>query len=230
MPIGINKVSRNSQIGTDIPDSGNLQTQYNATQSGSVTTSGGDVTDWQDVVGSNDVSGTATSYDSSGINGNAAIRFDGNDDQLDDTWSGTINQPFQIYAVLDADVEKNHAFFKHNSTVNCFEDRNGNNDPELFAGSGLRAPNDSSTTSPEIVLFSADGSSSKIRVNGSDVVTGDAGSNDLTDGVSFSVGAGFGASYFDGHIGEILVYDNNHSSSTITDVENYLSNKWGITI
>jgi hypothetical protein len=49
---------------------------------------------------------------------------------------------------------------------------------------------------------------------------------------AFRVGGNLGGNgqYYDGAIGEILVYDVRHDDTTRGEVESYLADKWGITI
>jgi len=101
----------------------------------------------------------------------------------------------------------------------------GGTDYQMFAGSVLNG--ETPDTSPHIWSSLFNGANSVNRLDGSQIASGDAGTDSL-DG--FTLG-----SIYDGtqnapvDVGEILIYPQDKSGIQ-SDVEQYLSDEWGITI
>jgi hypothetical protein len=75
-----------------------------------------------------------------------------------------------------------------------------------------------------------DGASSSVEIDGSGVASGDPGSNSIGPlSIGSDAAGGSGEQYY-GDIGEMLFYSTGHGSSTRSDVQSYLADKWGITI
>jgi len=212
-----------------IPDSGGLQARYDATELS--LSDGNSVSTWTDETGSGFdlTAGAAPTFRTSIINGNPAVRHDGTDDYLNVGWS-SIPQPFHVFIVASKQTAGN------TSSENLID--GGTNDEHLlrsendgpfwnmFAGSDLDDNSDDTNNNIFAALFN--GSSSTLRINGTQVANGNAGGNSstgLTTGARNGGGAGFG----DFDIGEILFYPQD-KSSVQSDVESYLSDKWGISL
>ena len=97
----------------------------------------------------------------------------------------------------------------------------------MYAGSQIINGNVQAVAG-EFQVFSAlfNGSSSKFRVNGTNVLSGDVGSEVLG---GLSIGSNYGTSGFlDGQVAEVLVYNGGLNSAQLLDIESYLQNKYVI--
>jgi len=199
---------------------------YDAQNSGSVITSGGSVTDWNDQEGSRDLSGTATDYVSSAINGNPAIQFDGTDDVLTVAFSA-ISQPTTIFAVVQTDdADSFQAAFSGESSTHDIGQGISGGKQIINAGTSVTAG--TADTNPVLLTAVFDGANSVLRDNGTEIATGDAGTNALN---GISAGARTGNDFFyDGYIGELLPLNERASQTTIDEQEQRMADRWGITI
>jgi hypothetical protein len=232
-------LSINVRDTSSIPDSENLRVHYDATDSSSITTSGSTVTEWGDISGNNeDASNTSgssePSFVSGGINGNDAIYFNNsNNDYLQVNLSSNIDHPITVYAVMEAQSlasGTNQIFLTNNAINSRVIEHLGNSNGEYstyYGGNFVDGGN--WDTNPVIFTSVADGSNSEVRANGTTQATGNVGNNALS---SINLGAGnqFPGNDMDTYAGEIRIYQNNHSSQTINDIESQLAEKWGINI
>lgn len=191
------------------------------------------VSQWSDKSGNGRhvLQGSATlrpSYTSSNqVNGITVPRFDGSDDTMSTTGGSTISQPSTSYVV-----------FKFES--------GGAANPTLWDGSSSRQwlvlPSSTSVQAyanaaltPTVsnlvgavtqvgVLYS--GGSSTIRMNGSQISSGNLGSAGI--GTNVVVGSNpFGLGSFKGCIAELLIYSKALSTTERDNVESYLKARWG---
>jgi len=100
--------------------------------------------------------------------------------------------------------------------------------PAQFAGSILSS---SGTVAAGWHIFTCifDGASSVLRIDGVQVAAGDIGSASL---VGFSL-AGYqpdGNLHWRDYFGEAVVFSGHHDATHISNMENYCSTNWGITI
>lgn len=212
-----------------IPDSGDLHAHYDA--SALSLSDGQSVSTWGDETGNGYdlTAGAAPTYRTSIINGNPVVRFDGVDDYLSVDFTA-LPQPNTIYIVAQlptADGSQDDSFYDSNegSIPNQHLYRNNVGTWNAFAGSQL---NDGSIDSnAHIHGVKWDGVNTTIRIDGTEVVSGDAGGQSL-DGLIMGANAIIGA-FAEMDIGEMLIYPSDKSSIQ-SDIETYLSNKWGITI
>jgi len=159
------------------------------------------------------------------INGVQAGEFDGSTSQRMDVSFTTIAQPITVFAVVEFDGGSgDHRIFDGNSDFMAIQ-YDGSN-IEVFGGGFFIGPDDAQTDDVVTVLF--DGVSSEIRLNGTQIATGDIGSNAL-DGITVGIQRNDILRAFDGLIGQIVVYDGD-KSGIFSDVESFLSSKWGVTI
>lgn len=226
MPIGMNKVSRSSKKPIGIPDS--LVTQFDASQETGVS-DGNQISTLTDFIGSTDVSGGATYLDNQ-QNELPVIDFNGSEVfTRTSANTTTITQPFSIITVLTRFNKNSNTYFVTREASGDSLFRHGYSDSS--AQYETRADNvvgGGDTTAPVIVTSIFDGASSKIRENGTETGSGDAGNNDLQ---SLTIGGINGLGQLDGAIGEIRIYDVNiESSGVLSDEESDLSDKWGISI
>lgn len=207
-----------------------LQHQYDA-QALSGFSNGDTVSTWPDEQGSVDLSATgAPFYDADGINSNPAVSYDGTDDYHDGNFGSTYSQATHIFMVAKWDTNTSgsdiYGFDGNDST-----DRQAlweSDTPwDIWSGNTL-VGSSSADTNPHIFGCLFNGSSSELRIDGSSDVTGDAGTSSIA---GFTLAAKFNdGNYSDMRIGEVLLYNAEKTSSEISDIESYLSDKWGITI
>jgi len=203
----------------------NAINQYDAT-----TLSAGTITQWDDSVGSLNLTGGSPEVVSNGINGNKSVRFDGNDVLDSATRASNISQPFTVAVVVETFTSAARNIFDGVNIETILRDRQGSNNDNfrLFAGNILDST-ETALNDPSVVVAIFDGSSSKIRVNSTEF-TGNAGTN-ANDGVTLGARGSRNDSTgdYDGDIGEVVVYDVALSGTDLTDEEDRLKNKFGIT-
>jgi hypothetical protein len=209
-----------------IPDSA-LAHRYDATE---IAGSDGDtVSTWTDQEGTADLTaGTAPTLKtgSNGINSKNVVLFDGTDDFLNET-SVDLAQPLHIFLAFRLETASQDGYYLDGDTnrVTLLTQ-----DPEDDYGlnAGTRLTGGSTDTDPHIQTALPNGASSTNRLDGTQIASGDAGANNLTD---LRVGSAIG-NQLHAHIsiGEILIYDTELSDADRNDVESYLSDKWGVTI
>jgi len=205
-----------------IPDSGALKARYNFKEY-SGTSSYSDLTG----NGFDLVNGSITSVSDS-INGHQAGEFDGSDDHVSTGGITAESPPITTFAVARVDEDNKETVLSLNDSSE-FNIRQRNGNWRMRGSSNLNAG--SYTGNPRIVTCVWDGSNSVLRLDGSQVGTGDTSEPDVTN-----IGLGKRLSFNDnrfhllGAIGEVLIYPDRRTSTQIDNVESYLSNEWDITI
>jgi len=203
--------------GVAIPDAQDLYAHYDFSKEDGSTTVTDQTGNGRDISGS--YSGTSVD-----INGVQAGDFDGSDDNLSTTWS-TVSEPWHIFAVIQYKTESGDIL----DGASQAESRMYGpvfGDWRLYQGGSSVVIGGTSDTNPHIIggLF---GSTDVLRLDGSQLASADSGSSDLT---GLTVGSrGNNEKYGDVKIGEILVYPQDKSDIQ-SEIEQYLSDKWGITI
>lgn len=231
----------------------NLAFWLDASDSNTVSTVSGAVSEWRSKVSGSTLKASQSSstlrpaYVTAGRNGRNTVLFDSTNDVLDTDVIG-LPQPFTIvvtasYAanplpgvspsrvawVLDGpsglagNTASNRILFGWNSGGSAAF--NG----ELFSGSlTLGAGNAAGNTDWSVLTAVWNGASSSIRANGTSVKTGNIGSNTinaLTIGNAAAVGQSM-----NGPIGAILIYSRALSDSELQTVERGIGSIWGITV
>jgi len=202
-----------------VPDSGDLKARYDFSQeSGSSPVT--------DQTGNGfGISGSYTGV-SATINGVQAGDFDGTNDALDVQFSSNESQPITIAAVAECTVSSGRNGLSDGVANNFnLEWRFDTDNYDAFAGAGLSGG--SPDQDPHIITILYDGANSVIRVDGTQIVSGDVGTNQL-DGITLGSRLGSQA-HFEGQIGEWFIYPQDKSAK-FSDIEQYLSLKWGISI
>jgi hypothetical protein len=229
-----------------IPD---LVARYDAADLSSISLSGSDVTQWNDLSG-NDfhaTQGTSTNRPKSGtrtINGINAIDFDGTNDYLFNngvaaSFTGE-DKPFTVFVLRVKDVTGSRVPWSLGSTsshVPYFWQRGDNlqirdnaNNQSILVTDGLNV------TTPLFATFRSSGLNFTGYVNRTLVNTGEAYNrgtlslNRGTIGAFASLGGIVGnfGEFFDGAIGELIYYNRELTELEVDQVQNYLSAKWGI--
>lgn len=212
--------------GSKIPDSGDLHARYDATALS--LSDGGSVTTWPDETGNGyDLTeGAAPQYVADGINGNPVVYFDGVDDYLDVVFSN-LSQPNHVFVVGRYVGGSNERIFQSpDGSARNHIDSTINGNFGIYAGNTLDN-GVSADTAPHVLTARFDGSNSLHRVDASDQVTGDAGSEGMG---GIGLGGNQNASDFgEVEVGEVLVYPMDKSGIR-GNVEQYLADKWGITL
>ena len=224
MPVGANRAGIVSQVGDAIPDSELLQNRYDARE---LSLNDGDtINPFTDLKGDTDLDETgAPQYDADAINSKAGSSYDGSKDNHFVTFS-SVSQPFVWAWVMDirSVADNDNEFYIDDESIKLGT-RVLNNQGEWQMADGDRNTNGGAiSTGNKIVVAVFDGSSSKLRVNGSDEIT--LSTSDSNGGLMFA-GLSNGGNNAPISIGEFLLYD---GSPTVGDIESYLSNKWGIPI
>ena len=207
--------------GPAIPDSEDLQARYDWTQASVTSTVEDQTGNGHDLTGSY-TGPTAT------INGLQAGEFDGADDFVDVDWPNQ-SQPNHIFVVFQYLSDPNST----SGVIGGANDgqhkigNNNNGDLDLYAGNANGVVDGDADTNPHIASGLFDGGSSVLRIDGTQVATGDVGGQDM-GGLTAGAQAG-GNNYANVAIGEILPYQTDKSSNQ-SDIETYLANKWGITL
>lgn len=166
------------------------------------------------------------------INGVQAGEFDGNDDIVGTTFS-MVSQPFTIAAAyepifLDSSIFDRVLGGAGTDTGDIYHDNTTGQELSVNAGTNLNSTTATAAGDVLVVAAVLDGSNSILRLNGSEIATGDGGTNGL-DGVG--IGATDLSNPFDFanvKMGEALYYPIDKSAN-IGEIEQYLIDKWGPT-
>jgi len=163
-------------------------------------------------------------FETNRINGLPVVQEDGIDDShVGSEFGSAQSQPTVLYAVFDlvtasptgVIVDGVNSFYQF--TVNS----NGN--WAFFAGEGIES--NTATSGIHSAKVRADGTNSFIEIDGTQVASGDAGT-DSRDG--FTLGANInGGFHGEVGIGEVIEYAD-PSPQVQSDVENALATKWGV--
>jgi len=167
------------------------------------------------------------------INGVQAGEFDGVDDTVFTNTFANIPQPVTVFLVcrLDARDTTIHRVtqLSTNGMHFGFDGRNDFDEWTVFIGGEGSRPQGSSDKTVKLLTVLYDDSNSIIRENG--VLTGFGGfSGPDMDAVGLGSGnPAFDGQFWDGAIGEVLVYPSD-KSAIFSEAESYLASEWGISI
>lgn len=213
-----------------------LAAWFDAQDAASITLNGTTVSQWVDKSGSGRTLSQATpanqpDYVAAGINGKPSLELDGSNHFMNGS-STLISQPFTMYAVLEVDDNATNKNLLSGGTSGLVPvlATNGSEFLTLYAGTSISATT-AVLTSPGVAVGLFDGATSVGRVNGSQVLTGNAGTIDWSptdNGLSLGTFAGGGSQRWDGLVGEILLYAGKHTTAQTARVEGYLAWKWGL--
>ena len=206
-----------------------------ASDTSTITESGGAVSQWDDKSGNgNDVvQATAAAQPTTGtrtINGLNVIDFDGSADYLRTaSASSTITSPLSMFVVshvdsgnqdmlIDSRTAASRITFFYQSATNL----------RIIATNTVSIAGANTTGVDHILTAVVNGASSEILVDAATYGTGDAGAAKNYEPAT--IGANYLNSYLlDGAIGEVVVVPT-VDSGDIAAMHSYLADKWGITI
>lgn len=197
---------------------------------------GDPVNTWPDEGGNYDVTGTAPTFRSSGINGNPSVEFDGSDDVLSATFNSTESQPNTIAAVVEpfnADQTGYTAVVDAESNLHqlAYNTGGNNNNIELIVNDSsiTQLGGGSITNDPFLIVGIFDGNDSEIRANGSSVATGSLDDSVGLDGIQLGHGNNGPEEHLSGYLGEVVPYEADlRATGTLPTEEQRLADKWGI--
>lgn len=230
-------VSRVDNINKLLPESiSDNELFLDASDSITIAHSSNSVSQWNDKSGNNRNALQADanfqpSTNTRTLNNYNVVEFFGSNkrDHMIATFGQTLSQPNTIFAVYQYDdIVDDYIYDGLNAN-----DRHAllieynDNDLNLFGGVSLES-NVAPDESPHISSAQFNGSSSFFRLDGSQIASGNTGSQSLG---GLTVGSRYNKyGNLDGFIAEIIIFNRLLSSSEVDDVESYLSNKWGISI
>ncbi len=218
--------SQTVEVGLTAPDAANIYAQYDAT---TLALSHGDtVSTWPTKQGNGpDLSANGSpTYRASGINGYPAVDYSGDYHQ---SGGQTANQPNTFYMVIDPDTTSGQKTLFGRTSKWHYVRIDGGNNYAYHNGDFVGGVSGATFTSPYVFTFTSDGNNTSFRVNGTYENQNGPGGSNAIDGIT--IGArNDGDDKYDGSVGEFLVYDTAHSDATKDDVEQYLADKWGITL
>ena len=203
-----------------------------ASDTSTITESGGVVSQWDDKSGNGyDVTqGTAAAQPSSGtrtLNSLNVIDFGGND-YMQVAFGTTYTQPNTVFLVgqfdtglsvtmFDGDDATNRNLFSYSSTEPAWR---------MFAGSSVTGG--TADSNAHVFRLVYNGASSTGHVDAVATISGNPGGASI-DGCT--VGSNYAGTFnLDGFIAEVIVVDGTLTAGQIADTESYLANKWGITL
>lgn len=219
-----------------------LQLWLDASQISGVTTDGSAVASWTDMSGNARHATQATSGSqpvlktaANGINGSPVVRFDGVDDWLKTASFTTISQPitaFIIYKPIAHPTGSTRSIVAEAAGFDRIAAHTTGGNLTISAGSNLFSSQFLTLGTPRIIRCVVNGASSSMTFNngvGTTTTTGNAGANTFVGGLNIGGenGAGFAPN---SDVAEVIVYNAALTGPQIAQVENYLSEKYGIAI
>jgi hypothetical protein len=208
--------------GGAIPDSGDLQAHYDASDKTDVSSTfpaeiGPDLS----AVGSPSI----LNNEKNGLN---VAAYDGSDDGHNATFSSAQAQPNHIFIVFQyRTIIQDDNTFALSSTSSTNEHLffvRQSDDWAIFAGSEIRGGADDLNWHIASLRFNE--TQSNARLDGTEIISGGIGSQTFP-GIGLGYRAGPGDDFADVKIGEVLVYQNDKESS-VSEIESYLNDKWAV--
>lgn len=230
---------------------GTVLAWLDAQDASTIDTVTGNVSEWRSRVGAVKATQTTATnrpaYTLAGRNGRNIVTFDGSNDFLTTT-EITQSQPFTIFFagrsvgnttaqagefpyIVDGSTSSDRVILAHGNGNNINSADNGR--LGMFAGSSLllSATAAASYNAWGVIAAVFNGASSFARVNGTQVISGNPGSNALG---SLTLGTRFASrdatTWFEGDFGAFLVMAGALSSSQLSAVERWLGATWGVTV
>ena len=225
MPFGASRAGLMSVAVDDIPDSEDLQIHADASDKTDVSST------WETGIGPDLSAVGSPSIQTDEQNGNNAVRYDGeNDGHSSGSFTSSQTQPnhlFVVFRARETDFDATLPILATEDDTNrqdILQDESGDGEWGLNSGSNIRGG--STDTNWHIASALFNGSNSTLRIDGTQVASGDAGSDgwpSLT--VAYLDWASGNEHAID--VGEILGYQTD-KSDIVTDIESYLNDKWAV--
>ena len=157
-------------------------------------------------------------------NGRSVVTFAGNPERMLTT-SFTQNQPSTMFVVArwTAETALNRMAVTATSTNGAAVYRRSTGNWGMFAGTELFSG--TTDTNWHVVAATFNTTSSVLRVDASQLTSGNAGSLNVTQGLT--IGSDTSSGFLIGSIAEIIFYGGALSASSVSAVEKYLQKKWG---
>ena len=168
-------------------------------------------------------------------NGLPVVRLDGTNDSLDGLFAAATTQPLTIFAVAamvagDVNDGGDHFLFDgENATNRIIFGQNSITTPDdftVYAGSWL-ATGEASSSNWLVWTGLINAASSEMWHNGVSIGAGDPGAK-ILDGITVGSSHAQNASFWEGDIAELLIYDAALSATDRQTVETYINNKWAV--
>ncbi len=223
-----------------------LEESFDATIDANSST-GNRVVNWYDVATGSIVKNNARQISSSsqpiyvldGINGLPSVRFSSSSSQFLNLPNGTVpydDSPYTIFFVSKlvgttcfCGLLGSGSYLQDNR-VNAFRYGTGGVLVNYWWGFDLEtSTNLVSGNVPYVITFYYNKSLRRIFTNGSQIASSASSANRATD-VNNTIGLTFNNEYFNGDIGEIIIFDRALTNEERVSIETYLSKKWSIDI
>jgi hypothetical protein len=203
-------------------------------------------TQWTDKSGfahnANPIGGATTraSYQTSEQNTLSVVRFDGNDGLSINPYSSLASAPaLTVFVVMKmtATTGSPNIFVTNSGATGLIYDTTAGKFVAKAAGGVGTSTVVNDGTAFHIHTFAYDGTqttnaaSLKYRYDKTDITltfAGTVGDTLSASNTTLYIGNNNGANYYTGDIGEFLIFTHALNSTEISNVENYLSNKWGL--
>lgn len=191
-----------------------------------VTADGDLVGFWTDQFGNgnNPIQATTTNKPTYKVNIQNAlpvVRFDGNDNYLQKTFSATLTQPITVYCAVSSGTTGRLIFDSVTESAGIrvgFVAGDGSNNFNLGVSAGF-------ATGFNVWSAVLNGASTLVRKNGTQVGTGTFtnGTDGLTVGARYTF-----SSFLNGDLAELIFYSAAHNLATLQTVETYLMARYGL--
>lgn len=193
------------------------------------------VQQWNDLSGNDRHASQATLaarplFKTNVLNGKPVLRFDGVDD-----WMRTVaysqSQPLSILAVVEFGTDSNLNYLcDSNSATSADQVLISPNTGKVRMYADFTVNTGAVTVvQPAVITTVFNGASSKIRFNGGNEGTGDAGPNGITN--ALNIGTNFSETVFGSKdIAELVVVPSEIDAADIASWESYASSKYGIAL
>jgi len=201
-----------------------LATWHDASDEATVTVATG-VSQWNDKSGNSRHATQSTANNqpsyASTRNGRRVLTYDGANDTMRTTVFA-LNQPSTMFVVANCTTNTNiiDGFLSTRAGVA----RRASGHWAIYAGIDLF--DGTSDSAWNVLECETNGASSSLRVNGVQIISGNAGAQNCTGGLSFGSYNNTG-SYMTGDMGEVITTNGILSASTLAAIRAYLKAKWG---
>lgn len=186
---------------------------------------------WTDSEASLDMSAVGgPTFQTNVTNSQPAVQYDGTDDAHQSPTFSAVSQPATIFIVAKTDSSGDDDRFMDNNGLQGDRVilRNNSGEYQVYAGSFTNTAV-SVDTNWHIHTVILDGANSALRIDGTEVWTGNPGTNGFEQ-LAFGADTDGNTAYLDGYEGEILPCSTRLSSSELDRQEQRMADKWGITL